>query len=1201
MTVAAARIELENKMKIKFKKSLIALLAGGATAGLPHTALAATVLENGTPINAISGASGSNTFYTLQVEAGASNLNFNTNGGSGDADLYVKFGSEPTSNNYDCRPYRWGNDEVCDIANVQAGTYHVMVSGYSAFSGVTLSSSFDEAVGPIPNTNPVADHQSIVTNEDTLAALTLTGSDTDGDTLTYAILSYPTNGTLNGTAPNLTYSPNANFNGSDSFTFSVDDGNGGSANAIVSVNVNAVEDTPTADDQSLSLLEDGSLALTLSGNDNDNDTLSFSVTSGPSNGSLSGTAPNLSYSPVANYNGGDSFSFTVADGNGGSATGTISLNVNAVNDAPTADSQSLITVEDTAVALVLSGNDLDGDNLSYAISANPGNGTLTGTTPNLSYTPAVGFVGNDSFSFNALDGNGGSAPATVDITVDPAATDWRPDITVMGYNIMMLPSIVGDWDQNQRADHLPAALRTLANMPDVIGYSEVLDDYSYSTISNMEEYPYATPVVGQVCSNGGWDSITGPCSNTIGVVRGGMMISSQHPIEEQHAMIFTSTLSGSPDDMANKGAAYAKIDIDGYKYHVVATHLQATHDSGEDDENLVRADQMAEIKNWIDSLNIPKNEPVIMAGDFNVPFTHTPQIDAMLAAGKAKLNFPNDDGFGSYPYDNLMSKAFVYYYDDDVCYDDTLDYVIDRADHLQPISTPEMDVVALKSPTSFYWDYLDGNWTECGGATVTRDGYTTDISDHYPVVATYQYPNSPDVAPEPDTDPVVAIKKSDSASLLELLPLNLDYAYFQNAQDFPFEPQATEYSWINSWWLSDAAFLAYTDEAFAQQKTAAAGLTEFAYFDVNETQCYVANNDEFAIISCRGTESFNFADWATDFDFTLVPAQNGGNIHQGFKVALDDIWAPLSSHIATLKAQGKAVWFTGHSLGGALAQAAADRICLSTASCDVDGVYSYGAPGTGDQAYADDFHAPHYRSVYYNDPVPRLSSPLFGYAHNPGDVIYFDYEGNYTGQQTYQDPVGPEIVYHSPFYYSIYTWNNYVDSLETVDPGPGPSCDAASLCIDPTQGDVIIDSDNGVASHYSEAGNWSAKSGTGYAAENDNYRYSTDSSAEGQWTFNVAQTGSYKITFRSPGGFSYSHGYGSDAAVYKVKESATELVATNSGDIDLYNNAYNYGDVEVATLTLTEGTNYTVTVSGAYSNWYSYGIAADAIKLVHIP
>src|SRR5690606_5674909 len=92
-------------------------------------------LENGVPETGIAGASGSQQFWTLEVPAGASNLVFQMAGGTGDADLYVRFGAAPTTTTYDCRPYLSGNNETCSIANVQEGTYHVMVRGYSAFSG----------------------------------------------------------------------------------------------------------------------------------------------------------------------------------------------------------------------------------------------------------------------------------------------------------------------------------------------------------------------------------------------------------------------------------------------------------------------------------------------------------------------------------------------------------------------------------------------------------------------------------------------------------------------------------------------------------------------------------------------------------------------------------------------------------------------------------------------------------------------------------------------------------------------------------------------------------------------------------------------------------------------------------------------------------------------------------------------------------
>ncbi len=100
-------------------------------------------LQNGVPKTGLSGNSGSNVFYTMQVPQGATNLVFNITGGSGDADLYVRFGSKPTTNSYDCRPYRNGNNETCTINSVQAGTYHIMLRGYNSYSGVTLKGSYN--------------------------------------------------------------------------------------------------------------------------------------------------------------------------------------------------------------------------------------------------------------------------------------------------------------------------------------------------------------------------------------------------------------------------------------------------------------------------------------------------------------------------------------------------------------------------------------------------------------------------------------------------------------------------------------------------------------------------------------------------------------------------------------------------------------------------------------------------------------------------------------------------------------------------------------------------------------------------------------------------------------------------------------------------------------------------------------------------
>jgi len=102
-------------------------------------------LQNGVAKTTLSANSTEELSFTMTVPVGATDLLFDMNGGSGDADLYVKFGSAPTSSSYDCRPYKSGNAESCPISSAQAGTYHIKVVAYSTFAGVSLTGSFTEA------------------------------------------------------------------------------------------------------------------------------------------------------------------------------------------------------------------------------------------------------------------------------------------------------------------------------------------------------------------------------------------------------------------------------------------------------------------------------------------------------------------------------------------------------------------------------------------------------------------------------------------------------------------------------------------------------------------------------------------------------------------------------------------------------------------------------------------------------------------------------------------------------------------------------------------------------------------------------------------------------------------------------------------------------------------------------------------------
>src|SRR5262249_55396834 len=160
-----------------------------------------------------------------------------------------------------------------------------------------------------------------------------------------------------------------NFYGSDSFTFKINDGSLNSNIATVSIDVIPVQDPPVANNQFVATGEDQAKSITLSASDPDNDPLTYTIAAGPTNGSLSGTPPNVTYQPNANFNGGDSFPFYANDGIANSNTATVNITILANNDAPVAHAQSVTTNEDTVKAITLAGTDADGDPLSYIMGA----------------------------------------------------------------------------------------------------------------------------------------------------------------------------------------------------------------------------------------------------------------------------------------------------------------------------------------------------------------------------------------------------------------------------------------------------------------------------------------------------------------------------------------------------------------------------------------------------------------------------------------------------------------------------------------------------------------------------------------------------------------------------------------------------------------------------------------------------------------
>ncbi len=326
---------------------------------------------------------------------------------------------------------------------------------YCAFDGTDPSNVATVAIEVAANHIPVADPQSVSLSEDGSAAITLTGSDADLDPLDFQIVDQPQHGTLSGTASDVVYTPEANYFGSDSFTFLVSDGDDDSLLATVSLTIQAVNDAPLADGQSLVTDEDTPLAITLTGSDIELDPLTFQIVDGPSHGTLGGTAPNLVYTPSSNYNGPDSFAFVARDGVANSLPATITLSVNPVNDAPVAVDDAASTPQDTAVLMSLLENDSDVDGPGLAIESlstpahgtlvNHGNGTVT-------YTPVAGYIGPDTFDYTVTDGElSNSATANVDVQAS--------QVTLTFSNTS--PTTIRDWSTTTSTISVPTAMTIL--------------------------------------------------------------------------------------------------------------------------------------------------------------------------------------------------------------------------------------------------------------------------------------------------------------------------------------------------------------------------------------------------------------------------------------------------------------------------------------------------------------------------------------------------------------------------------------------------------------------------------------------------------------------------------------------------------------------------------------------------------------------
>ena len=231
-----------------------------------------------------------------------------------------------------------------------------------------------------------------------------------------------------------------------------------------------------------------------------------------------------------------------------------------------------------------------------------------------------------------------------------------------------------------------------------------------------------------------------------------------------------------------------------------------------------------------------------------------------------------------------------------------------------------------------------------------------------------------------------------------------DFTYFQNSKAHPFESERSDFALVNAWWLAEISLLAYSAPEQASAILPRAGLTVAGGkpFEHEGTQCYVVFNDAFVVVAFRGTEVLrpdNWSSWshawlnigqvagdvATDVQFVLseLSGSPGRFVHRGFARALDDVWSAVDAELTALRRERpqRTFWFTGHSLGGALATLAAQRCAYATA------LYTFGAPLVGDAAFAQAFSVPAFGFVNGKDCI--CSNPPCGpYAGpDPGSGV----------------------------------------------------------------------------------------------------------------------------------------------------------------------------------------------------------------------
>ncbi|NND60857.1 MAG: tandem-95 repeat protein [Gammaproteobacteria bacterium] len=393
---------------------------------------------------------------------------------------------------------------------------YTITDGDLTSNTATVTVTVNEEV--IDNTAPTAVDDAATTDQDMAVTVDVLAndSDVDGDSLTVASVTQPANGNVvdNGDGT-VTYTPDAGFFGTDTFTYTVTDGTA-SSSATVTVTVNETpnqEPTPVNDQAETD--EDTAVTINVLANDSDpdSDPLVVSNATNGTNGSVVVNGDNtVTYTPEAGFTGNDSFTYTVSDGRGGFANAMVFVTVNPVqveNRDPVAADDDAQTDEGVAVTIDVLSNDsdADGDSLAVVSVTQGANGGVTHNDDTVTYTPDPGFTGTDSFSYTIEDGRGGSATASVMVTVLEQGANHAPNarndsirtpkgMAITAYVLTNDSDPDGDelsittWTQGAHGSVFKGSATTLVYQPDS-GYTGK-DEFTYTISDGRGGFDMAT-------------------------------------------------------------------------------------------------------------------------------------------------------------------------------------------------------------------------------------------------------------------------------------------------------------------------------------------------------------------------------------------------------------------------------------------------------------------------------------------------------------------------------------------------------------------------------------------------------------------------------------------------------------------------------------------------------------------------------------